>query len=273
MLFLDQNLSVRDAIAYQDLQIVKAKGKQYQTLTKMSETDLFASIYTDPLRLRIFRELASGPQVEEDLIELLKQNPDFIEEEFNLIMLPLIRTGLVKTKWLQDTFQMCYFLVQDFIVYRSPSVIIKNIFLKEDNFKPYSDVYFEKLNAALLNYKKRLTSGVDAQIEEFRLCLEIRSQLKYLNIFNPLRDGPQTLEELSDVADIQLLEELIEKGFITEIMTKSETYYTLLTDIRIKKFTPKYLTDIIAQQINTTQISREMALDHLDFLFDSEVTH
>ena len=151
-------------------------------------------------------------------------------------MLPLIRTGLVKTKWLQDTFQMCYFLVQDFLVYRSPSVIIKNIFLKDDKFKPYSDIYFEKLNASLLDYKKRLTSGIDEQIEEFRLCLEIRSQLKYLNILNPLRDRPQTLEELSDVADIQLLEELIEKGFITEINTKSEKYYALLTDIRIKKF-------------------------------------
>ncbi len=272
MLFLDQNLAVRDAIAYQDIQIVKKKSSQYKNIVRMSETDAFASIYMEPLRLKIFMLLTEGPQIEENLISQLKKEEGFVEAEFNMLILPLIRTGLVKTKWLQDTFQMCYFLVADFSVLRIVPRITSKIFLEADTFKPYAEIYFKKLNETLLSYKEKILSGKEAQITETHLCLKVRSTLKYLKILNLLRDTPQPLEELLEVSDKDTINELINKGFVVEIPMKPEPVYALLTDILIKKFTPKYLTNSIAEKFNSNAITREMALAHLDFLYDAEIS-
>ncbi|NVM53175.1 MAG: winged helix-turn-helix transcriptional regulator [Candidatus Helarchaeota archaeon] len=270
MLFLDQNLAVREAIAYRDLRIVKQKGNQYKNLIRMSEIDSFESIYTDPVRLQLFMRLTEGPQTEDDLIEMLTKNEGFIEAEFNMVMLPLIKTGLVKTSWLQDSFQMVYFLIKDFMVLRTPTKLTTDLFLHDDRFKSDSGMFFISLNESLANHKQRVLSGKDARIEETRHCLEVRCQLKYFRIFNLLWNGPRTFEELKSEVDRKHLQELIEMGFVAEIKTKTDTYYALLTDIKIKKFTPKYLINDIAQKLEKNEITREMALNHLDFLFEAD---
>ena len=270
MLFLDQNLAVREVIAYKDLNIVKQKGKEYQNLMKMSEVDSFASIYTDPTRRKLFMLLREGPQTEDDLIEILNKNESSIEAEFNMVMFPLIKTGLVKTSWLQDSFQIGYFLIKDFMVFRTPTKLASDLFSKDDKFKPYGEIFFKSLNESLANYKQRFLEGRVNSIEETHLCLEIQTQLEYFRIFNLLLNGPRTFEELRSEVDKRYLQELIEKGFITEIKTKTDTYYALLTDIIIRKFTPKYLINAIVQKLNSKEITREMALKHLDFLFEAD---
>ena len=153
-----------------------------------------------------------------------------------------------------------------------PSKIISKIFLNDDIFKPSSTIYFNKLNLTLQEHKRKYLSGIEAQINEIKFCLKIRTTLKYLNVLNLLRDRPHTLNELSSVADDEIIQELIESDFIIEIKTKIENYYALLTDIRIKKFTPNYLILQISQKFNNNEIDKETALDHFNFLFDSEVT-
>lgn len=270
MLFLDQNLAVRDAIAYKDLTVAQKKGKQYQELLKMSEIDAFASIFDDPLRLELFTLLTQGPQLEVELIEKLKKMSGFQNEEFNLLMLPLIRTELVKSNWLKESFQLCYFLIKDFSVFRTPSKYVSGIIAKDPKFKSYSEYYFKQLNEALLQYKREFMSSKEAQQGNIRRCLEMRSKFEYLNVLNELNNGPMTAEEISKIADKGVLQELIEKKFIMELKTKSETYYVLLNSIKIKKFPPKYLVEILAKKVNNKEITPEMALTHLNLLFDAE---
>ena len=272
MLFLDQNLAVREAIAYRDLNIVKQKGKQYKDLIRMSEVDSFASIYTDPIRLQLFMRLTEGPQTEDDLIEILSKNEGFIEDEFNMILLPLIKLGLVKTSWLQESFQMGYFLIKDFMVLKTPTKLTSNLFSKDARFKPYGEIFLKSLNESFANYAQRFLAGDTARIKETRLALEVRSQLEFLRIYNLLWNGPRTFEELELTGedDIKHLQELIERGVITEIKTKTDIYYALLTDIIIRKFTPKYLINAITQKLENKEITREMALNHLDFLFEAD---
>ncbi len=271
MLFLDQNLSVRDAIVYKDLKIAQTKEKQYQKLIRMSEIDAIASIYSEPLRLKIFNILTEGPKLEEDLIEILKNESDFREEEFNMLMLPLIKTEIVKSSWLKDSFQVCYFLVKDFSVFRVPSKIITKIIETDSKFKQVREIYQKSLNRVLLDYKQRYLSGKEAQIEEIRQCLEFRSTLKFMEILFELVLEPKTAEDLSQSEQNGAIRELLQKGFVIELKVKSETYYFLLTDIRIKKFTPKYLVNTVAKQLESEMITHEIAMKQLEFLYDSEV--
>lgn len=271
MLFLDQNLAVRDAIVYKDLKIAQKKGQQYQQLIRMSEIDALTSIYTEPLRFKIFNILTEGPKLEEDLIDILKSESDFREEEFNMLMLPLIKTEIVKSSWLKDSFQVCYFLVKDFSVFRVPSKIVTKIIETDSKFTPFRAQYLANLNKTLLDFRTRFLSGKETQIKEIRECLTFRSTLKYMELLFELVMGPKTSEDLSQFQQNEALRELIEKGFIIEFKTKSETYYSLLTDIKIKKFTPKYLINKVAKQLESEAITHEIALKQLEFLFEAEV--
>lgn len=271
MMFLDQNLSVRDAIAYKDLNFVKQKSTAFQELMRLSEIDIYASIYQNPLRLQLFLALTEGPKTEDQLIAILKQNPEFKTDEFDTLIIPFLRSGLLKTKWLQATFEMGYFLIQDFMVIRIEPKKTFRIFLEDPNFKPVNPIYFQQVADVFSNYQKRFSSGREAQTEEIRLCLELRSNFRYFNLLNELMDGPKTFEELINNGNKELIDYLIEKEFIMEIKTKTEKYYALLSELKIKKFTPKYLTSLIAQKLMEKEIDKEMALSHLDFLSNSEI--
>ena len=185
-------------------------------------------------------------------------------------MLPLIRTELVKTNWLKESFQLCYFLIKDFPVFRTASKFISGLISTDSKFKPYSELYFKELNDALLQYKQEFLSSKDVQQEDIRLCLEMRSKLKYLNVLNELNNSPLTAEEISKIVDKEVLQELIEKKFIMELKTKIETYYVLLNTIKIKKFSQKYFVEILAKKVNNKEITAEMALTHLNLLFNAE---
>ena len=276
MLFLDQNLAIRESIAYKDLSIAQKKKIQYQTLINMPEIDALAAIYDDALCLRLYTWLTNGPYTEEGLVEQLKKENSIyatffdVEEKFNSLIMPLIRTGLVKTSWLEGGSTQCYFLVKDFIALRTSLKYIAETLSSQPEFKSFMHSYFEALNESMRKYRQIFSSDGNAKANEIHLCLKLRSTLKYLKIFNLLHNGPQTSEQLSEIADKEELQDLIDKGFIMKLKTKAETYYILLNDIRIKKFTPQYLINPIAKRLVNKEITREMALKHLEFLYESE---
>jgi len=270
MLFLDQNLAVRDAIAYTDLSIVKKKGRQFETLIRMSEIDSQASIYSDPLRLKLYLKLTQGPQLEEDLLDYLKQFPNFVEGEFNMLILPLIKTGLVRNLWLKESFGVCYFLEKDFSIFRMPAKKTIEIFSEDSKFKPFRESYLKTMNQNLLKYKQRFSSGSDAQIAETQICFEMRTKLEYLKLFNLLRTGPQPLNTLLKDANEYNLKEMEKNGFIMYVTIKSEPYVALLADFLVKKFLPKYLIEILAQKLEKKEIPREIAATQLQLLFEAE---
>ena len=187
-------------------------------------------------------------------------------------MLPLIKTELVKTSWLKESFQVCYFLVKDFTVLRVPSKIISKIMANDSKFKQFNGAYLKKLNETLYAFRETFLSGKTAQQNEARLCLKVRSTLKTMELLFELAKGPQTLDSLSELEEFDDLKDLIEKGFVMELNIKGTPYYILLTEIKIKKFTPKYLVNAVATKLENEEITNEIALKHLELLYDSEVS-
>ena len=270
MLFLDQNLAVRESVVYKDMQHIKEKKKEYKSLLSMSEIDSLYAIYSDPIRLKIFKELIKGPKTEEDLIELVKDDAEFRPNTFDLIILPFLKSGLVKSSWLSEGFMACYFLVKDFLVFRKPSKIVFKRISNNNRYKPYSETYTKKVDIIVNKYAHIILSGNEKRDDEIRICLKILKDLKFQKVILELLYAPLESTALVDPIIKAGLEFLLENEFAIELWNNNENLYFLTTDILVKTFVPKYIVNKITEKLNTGKITKEIALKHLQLLYDAE---
>jgi hypothetical protein len=271
MLFLDQHLTVRDTMVYDDLNIAKQQKAEFASITRMSEIDAFASIYSDPLRSKLFEILMGGPITEDVLLEKLEEEEDFEVQKFNLLVLPLRKTGLLTTSYLFETFFECYFLINDFLILRIPSQINLNSISKDIRFSPFIDSYINKVNEVFNDYYLKFLSNKEKQLEEIKLGLEILTNDDLEKVIRVLRNGPHSSKELSELVNIDPLQELIDNNIVMKLGSNGETYYALLSDIKVEKFTPKYLLNAISTKLKNQEISLEMAKKHLELLNKAEL--
>ncbi len=270
MIFLDQNLSVRDVMAYQDLNIAKQQKEEFASIVRMSETEAFVSIYTDPLRLKLLMILTEGPLTEEELFEKLEKEKDFQLQKFNLLILPFRKTGLISTSYLYETFYECYFLIKDFLALRIPSKINIDTMSNDVKFKPYAQSYLKKVDEIFNEYRKNILLDKEKQLKEINDSLEIIINNEFEKILRILRVNPQSRKQLLASVDMKYINELIKKNMVFEFKIDGDYYYSLLYDVKIRKFTPKYLLKAISDKLKKKEISSEMAKKHLDLLYESE---
>jgi hypothetical protein len=271
MLFLDKHLALRDTMVYTDLSTAKSHVKEFAALVRMSEDEALASIYTDPLRFKILKTLSNGPKIEEELIDILREEKNFHIQNFNTLMIPFIKMGLVKTGWLHNTFYECYFLVQDFLIIRIPAKTIINIVLILYDLNLTSDRYFIELEKTFQEYQQLYTSNMDNRMEEIKFYFELLNNKEYTGLMGILRKDIVSPEKINSEEHRKILQELIDRNFVTEFEANNKKYYALLCDIKIKKFTPNYLLTNISKKLENKEISQEMALKHLDLLYHNEV--
>ena len=269
MMFFDAHLAIRDAIAYNDIVFAKKHKTEFNNLVRMSENEALLSIYSDPLRFKLYKLLIQGPMTEDGLIDALEAETDFKVQNFNTLILPLIKTGLVRAKWISVTFFECYFLIKDFIAIRIP---FKNQLGENKDYglnQSSYDIYAKRKTEFFTKYSKTLLSNKDALIEESKNCLEILTNTDYLRIIRSMRLGTRTLDELLEFVELKPIQDLVYKNIIFEHKVKMKIFYTLLCDIMVLKFTPKYMLNIITQKYKNKAISFEMANMHLDLLYEN----
>ena len=269
MIFFDAHLSIRDAMVYQDIAFAKKQEKEFTNLVRMSENEALLSIYSDQLRLKLYKLLINGPMTEEGLIQDLSEEIAFQDQNFNTLILPLIKSGLVRVRWISETFFECYFLMKDFLALRVPfkNPIREN---SENNFNKSINVLFSKKQSKFFQeYRRKLLTNKEAQIEETKNCLEILTNSDYFRIIRALRLGTKTLDELLESVELKAIKDLVYKNIIFEAKDKLTTYYTLICDIKVSKFIPTYMLNTITQKYKNREISYEMAKTHLDLLYES----
>lgn len=271
MVFLDKHLTIRDTMVYTDLSVARNHAKEFTELVRMSENEALTSIYSDSLRLKILNILTEGPQIEDDLIELLKQEKDFQIQNFKTLMIPFIKTGLVTTSWLHNTFFECYFLVKDFLITRVPPKSITNIIFTLCKKNITWNYYFKMLESVFQEYKNVYIEDLNRRIKEIQFCFKLLTDKKYNKIMQILREDVLISGKISRSEDKKILQELINKNFVVELCVNSRNYYALLCDVIIKKFTPKYLLNPLSKKLMNKEISQEMAIKHLDLLYSSEL--
>ncbi|MHA2183449.1 MAG: hypothetical protein ACXAAI_00515 [Promethearchaeota archaeon] len=270
MLFLDANLSVRDEAVYTDLLTAKKQAKEFSSLIHMTEYEALGSIYNEPMRTEILKTLSEGPMKSDELIEALKKFPEFDQKNFQLIVLPLIKTNLVKSRWLHETFFECYFLVKDFIIFKALHKQTFDLISNNPKYSSIKDSYLTKVKELLQGFKEKIISSQDQTILTVRQCLQILTSKEYKEIMSLLGNGPISMNEVGSSLDTDMLAE----SFISDIFyifnINGEKYCSLLYDLEMQYFLPRYLMNEIASKLKEKKISNEMAFAHLDLLFESE---
>ena len=204
---------------------------------------------------------------EEGLIQDLSKEITFQDHNFNTLVLPLIKSGLVRVRWISETFFECYFLIKDFLALRVPFKNPENS--EKSDKKSINGLYSKKQDKFFQEYRRKILTNKEVQIEETKNCLEIVTNSDYFRIIRELRMGTKTLEELLEFVELKAIKDLVYKNIIFEAKDKLTTYYTLISDIKVRKFTPTYLLNKISQKYKNRAISYEMAKTHLDLLYES----
>jgi hypothetical protein len=270
MLFLDANLSVRDEAVYTDLLTAKKQAKEFSSLIHMTEYEALGSIYNEPMRTEILKILSEGPIKSDELIEALKKFPEFDQKNFQLMVLPLLKTNLVKSRWLHETFFECYFLVKDFIIFKAPHKQTFDVISNNPKYSSIKDSYLTKTKELLQDFKEKNFKSQDQTTLIARQCLQILSSKEYKEIMSLLGNGPISMNEVGSSLDKDMLAE----SFISDIFyifnINGEKYCSLLYDLEMQYFLPRYLMNKIASKLKEKKISNEMAFTHLDLLFESE---
>ena len=270
MLFLDRNLQVRGTKVYADLKVARKEGKQYESLNRMSDVEILALIYNDPIRFKIFTALTEGPKTDADLIKILKNENGFQENAFSMLIMPFIRADIVKVSWLRGNSLECYYLVRDFLAIRIPAILVTKKILKSKDFKEIRGMYLSQQKEVLSSYKGEMLSGLAVKNRETRLALKYLNEMDYRKTFRELRYEPLARKKALELLDEHIVDELVLNKFLAELKVNGEIYYALLCDVKIEKFEPKYIIPSIVNQVNNKEITREMALTHLDLLLEAK---
>ncbi len=270
MLFLDANLAVRDTRVYEDLKIAKQEGKQYESLSRMSESEILASIYNDPVKLRLYSLMTEGPKTDETLLSALKNESGFQEGSFNMLMLPLIKMGIVKTAWLKSNNIECNFLIKDFLVIRVPASLVSKTVSKNSTFKEVRNLYADKVSGAFSRYKAKMHEGMAQQIEITKKLLKYLNEVACRDLIRELRYEPKPRKKILASLDEKIVNELIKDEIIGELNLKGEIYYALLCDIKIEKIEPRYMINTLAKKMGNKEIDADMAITYLDLLFETK---
>lgn len=272
MLFLDYQLNVRDAKAYSDIKIAKEKNREIQVLNRMTEIEALNAIYNDPLRYEIYKNLRNGPLKDDELFKIMRDMQDFSQAEFNLLLIPLIRAGLIQFSFMKNSFHEVYFLTGDFIVFRIPSKLTDNYLSSTDKFQQFHGEYGKAVRQFLTMYKTRITDDPGFLLREMQTGMKILSDFKYQKVYYELRKKPLTLTELLEFADEDIINNLLSNRYLRKLETEPEPIYVIFTDVKLKRFIPRYLVNVIKDKIERQQISMEIAQTQLDYLYNSNFT-
>ncbi|MBN2156850.1 MAG: hypothetical protein JW776_12475 [Candidatus Lokiarchaeota archaeon] len=271
MLFLDYHLNVRDARSYSDVKIAREKNREIQVLNRMTELEALNAIYNDPLRYEIYKNLRNGPLKDDELFKIMSEMQDFSQAEFNLLLIPLIRAGLIQFNFLKNTFHEVYYLVGDFIVFRIPSKLTDKYLSTNEKFLQYHSEYKKSVKQFLTIYKTRVTDDPGFLLREMQMGMSILSDFKYQKLFYELRKKPLTMEQILEFAEEEIVNKLLSNRYLRKIETKPEPHYVIFTDVKLKRFIPKYLVNIVMDKMERKQINQEIAITQLDHLYNASI--
>ena len=244
-------------------------------LEPLTEEQRYAAIYTNPVREEILEKLGSGGCSRTELEAFIKEKSDLNVFDFQGLIMPFIRAGLVKhtiEHLKKKKKEPYYFLIRDVYLFRIPPKQILEGY-KKGKFK-----LFKKLD---IDYQMEVEAFFEeyelgpSEINKISLLLAIPNIYKIILL---LRECPYELDEFRiDYLDrfnylpsnFNYLLKLLERNDIVNIYRKNENKILVLkSDIQFQVFFPEYLVDNIRRGWRENIIDKHIAVKHLTFLRD-----
>ncbi|MHA1682535.1 MAG: hypothetical protein ACTSUE_16475 [Promethearchaeota archaeon] len=244
-------------------------------LNPLSEEQRYAAIYNNEIREQLLKKLGEGPISRDDLEQWILTTFNLEYIDFNGMMSPFLKTGLVKQSYDGITSKKKkshFYLVRDVYLFRIPPRKLIDAFKrgKLDRAKPETVDYLNEVMAYFDEYELTPTD-----ITRNSRLLTIPN---IYNIILLLREGMFEIDEFRIdflesfnflPSNFNYLLKLLEKAEILKIYKKGKnTYLVLMSDIQFQVFFPEYIVDNIRKSWRENKIDRNLAVKHLTFLRD-----
>lgn len=231
----------------------------------LKDEQKLAMVNSDSAKKIILERLEEdGFALKIDLESWMKEKLDQDYIDIDALLNSLIKLGLVKTSSVKELPSECIFLTSDFFVTRIPPGDLIKLAKKGDIPRPM-DAYF-------LSSVEEYFRTYDDSMKYENLISEIIADTDTYNIINLLRGGPVSRNDLDkhteDVRDLsEALQKMKSGEIITVLKDKEEAeHYFLKTDIRIERYYPEYLIDLIRRSYNNGTVSKAVLIEHLKHL-------
>jgi hypothetical protein len=242
--------------------------KAYEKLsayTKLTDEQRLALIILDPTRKLILKKLTEGCTSKIELQEWLEQETGTRITDIDLLLVPFIRTNLIRKAVVEGITGDCVFLIRDmFITFAPPEKIMTKI-LKGEIKGDIAKAARSQIADFFKGYK--LSEGDEASIAD------ILADFDTYGIVSQLRNNLQNEEELAkgsnkSEAEVQKVIRTLKKLEVVGELTDStdSKVYVLKSDPQISLFYPEYMIDNVRAKWSTGEISREMAVKYLQIL-------
>jgi hypothetical protein len=235
---------------------------------KLSDEQKIASSLSDHAK-RIILDLLDedGNSTKGELTNLLKDHLKLDYLDINAVLNSLVKLGLIKISSVKGLPTEAVFLIGNVFVTRTPSIMtLRRIKQLEISSEAQND-YLSEVKTFFKQYKPNPADN--------ERILELFINPDTYTILNLLRLSPVTQIGLNkiknQVSDINLaLKKLWDVDLLRLIKNKKgDEYYLLKSDIRVQKFFPEYVINIIRANYNQKTKPNQILLEHLKLLRDT----
>jgi hypothetical protein len=252
-----------DKSNFQDLLI---KGyEKLAVFTKLTDEQRLALIVLDPTRKLIFKKLSEGCMSKIELQEWLEQELQTQVPDIDLLLVPLIRTNLVKKAVVEGITGDCIFLVRDmFVTLAPPETIMTKILRGEIK----GDIAKTGRNE-IIDFFKKYKMSDDAVTNVAEILADMDSYGIVSQLRNDLADKEELAKKIGKSTNEveKIVKRLTKAGILTELTDKlNQGVQILKADPQISLFFPEYMIDIVRAKWTSGELSKEIAVKYLQLL-------
>ncbi len=244
--------------------------REYERIIKAPTVEVeqrLALIFSDPLRTAILLKLTEGSTTRRELIDWLKENKNMDVPDLNAGLSPFIKTGLVRTSFVEGITDECLFLVKDVFALRTPIKELTAAARSGAVNPQLSNRYLQEVNTFFSTYTP--SSEEISNLSKLLTDPDIYNIIKQLRTKFILKNELPSFSKISETEINKILNQLLEYNLIRIIPDDNgDEWVCLISDIKFIQFFPEYLIDTIRQKWNDGLIDQRQAIRHLEFLLE-----
>ncbi|MFW9829007.1 MAG: hypothetical protein ACFFEY_15625 [Candidatus Thorarchaeota archaeon] len=234
-------------------------------LKNLSKEQRLAQIYTSEKGRAILTALQENALSRRELQGIIEDKLEKIIPNIEYVLDPFIKTGLIMQDWVEGDTDITLFLLNDFTIYRSPSLKLIEDAKKNLPNPEVAAIYLKEVTNFFTNYKPTFEDNL-------RIARTLMSpdHYDYITLFrerpyplNKIPKGPgESLDQIGT-----FLKGMEENQIIKVIKDSKDTNWIfLLTEIVIDIFYPEYIIDKIRKDTSEGKLKKNVAIKHLEFL-------
>lgn len=234
-------------------------------LKNLSKEQRIAQIYISEKARTILEALQERSVSRRQLQGIIEEKLQKIIPNIEYVLDPFIKTGLIMQDWVEDDIDITLFLLNDFVIYRSPPLKLVEDAKKNLPTPEVASNYLKEVSNFFTNYKPTFKDTL-----KIARTLMNPDNFDYITLFreraypiNKIPKGPgESLDQIGS-----FLKEMEEDQILKVIKDSKDIHWVfLLTDIVVQTFYPEYLIEKIRKDRMEGKLKKNVAIKHLEFL-------